>query len=73
MAKKNNTFLTDSDYYVRLIDLDTHVRGVTAMDEDGFANVYINARQAHPAQCAAFLHEIKHIQRDDFLTLEKTK
>lgn len=66
MAKKNKAFLTDSDYCVRLIDLDTHVRGVTAVDENGFASVYINARQAQPAQYAAFLHELEHIKRDDF-------
>ena len=65
-GKKDNAFLTDSDYCVRLIDLDTHVRGVTAVDENGFASVYINARQAQPAQCAAFLHELEHIKRDDF-------
>ena len=30
------------------MDLDTHVHGVTAVDENGSASVYINARQARP-------------------------
>lgn len=66
MAKKNRPLLTDGDYCVRLINLDTHVLGLTAVDEDGFANVYINARQAQASQTAAFLHEMEHIKRDDF-------
>ncbi len=66
MARKNRPLLTDGDYCVRLINLDTHVLGLTAVDEDGFANVYINARQAQASQTAAFLHEMEHIKRDDF-------
>lgn len=66
MAKSNKPILTDGDYCVRLVDFDTPVRGVTAMDDSGFANVYINARQSHDRQCKAFFHEMRHILRDDF-------
>ncbi len=66
MAKKNNVPLTDGDFCVRLIDLDTHIRGVTAVDDEGFASVYINARQASITQRAALSHELEHILQDDF-------
>ena len=54
------------DYCVRLVDLDARVNGVTAVDEEGFANVYINSRQSFDRQCKAFFHELSHIARDDF-------
>lgn len=48
------------------MDLDTHVHGVTAVDENGFASVYINARQARPAQCATVVQEPEPVKRDGF-------
>ena len=44
MGRSNKLSLTDGDYCVRLVDLDSTVCGVTAMDNDGFASVYINTR-----------------------------
>ena len=58
--------LTSSDYCVRLVDLDARIGGVTAVDEDGFASVYINARHSLPQQVKSFLHELSHILNDDF-------
>lgn len=66
MRKKNEPMLTDGDYCVRLLDFDGHVHGLTAMDDDGYANVYINARLPRPEQQKAFLHEVRHVLKNDF-------
>lgn len=66
MGRSNKPTLTDGDYCVRLIDLDPTVRGVTAMDNDSFASVYINSRHSYDRQRKAFIHEIEHILHDDF-------
>jgi hypothetical protein len=47
------------------------VNGVTVEDEDGFYNVYINARLSYTAQREAIIHELTHIQRNDFYSEEK--
>lgn len=65
-AKSNELPVPGRDYCVRIVDLDTHVKGVTAMDDEGFANVYINGRQSSDRQCKAFWHELNHILCDDF-------
>lgn len=64
--KNDNMPVLGRDYCVRLVDFDTPVRGVTSVDDDGFANVYINSRQPSERQCKAFFHELKHIASDDF-------
>lgn len=63
---KNKKPVPGRDYCVRLIDLDENIGGVTAVDEDGFASVYINARQSQAKQTRSLFHELAHIARDDF-------
>ena len=53
------------DCRVRLIDLDTRVGGLIAIGEDGFVNIYLNARLSHDAQLRALEHELRHFHRDD--------
>lgn len=50
---------------VRLIDLPHGVGGAIMEDEEGFVNVYINARSGHDAQVKDLDHEITHIENDD--------
>lgn len=54
------------DYIVRYVSLPMHVHGMTVMDENGFYNVYINSDQSEEIQRAAYEHELKHLERDDF-------
>ena len=54
------------DYIVRYVSLPRNVHGMTVMDENGFYNVYINSDQSDEIQRAAYDHELKHLERNDF-------
>jgi Zn-dependent peptidase ImmA (M78 family) len=41
------------------------VRGAVRIDEEGFASIYINDDLSPKAKKAAFMHEIRHIRRND--------
>lgn len=58
------------DMCIRFIDLPCRINGVTVQDESGFYNIYINARLSIEAQYEAIEHELTHIKRDDFYSLE---
>lgn len=55
----------DGTYCVRLIELPEKVRGMTVVDADGFANIYLNARSSLAEQQKALRHELEHVRRDD--------
>jgi hypothetical protein len=59
------------EYYIRYIDLPCRVKGVTVMDEEGFFNVYINAKLSYKCQWQTIKHELTHIQRGDFFKADK--
>jgi len=48
------------------------VKGITVLSEDGFCNVYINARLSDYEQRKAVKHELTHIFRDDLYADEKS-
>ena len=59
--------------YIRVILCDwlpLTVRGLTAYyyDDDGmpYYTIFINANLSHEMQCAAYDHEISHIDNNDF-------
>lgn len=56
------------DYIVRYVDFPITVRGATIMDNNGFYNIYINARLSIDAQKKALAHEMEHIAREDFFS-----
>ena len=58
--------ITDGDYCVRMINLPGCIGGATRLSEGDFANVYINDQMSPQGRKRAFLHEIRHIERDDF-------
>lgn len=58
--------LTDGDYCVRMIDLPGSIGGATRLSDVDYANVYINDQMSLEGRRRAFLHEIRHIERDDF-------
>ena len=51
---------------MRYINLPCSVRGLTVMDNEGFYNIYINARLSFEHQKKALMHELEHIIRNDF-------
>ena len=54
------------EIFIHVINLPVSVRGVTATDENGDYNIYINAGLSPEQQKKALNHELKHIERDDF-------
>lgn len=56
------------DCAVRLIDLDPGVGGLIAVDEEGFVNIYLNARLSQDAQRRALQHELRHYYRGDLFS-----
>lgn len=50
---------------VRLVDLPHGVNGLLVYDENGEPNIYINARASYDMQRKAYLHEMRHLSRDD--------
>jgi hypothetical protein len=58
------------DYYIRYIDLPCRVNAITVMDDNGFYNIYVNARLDYDTQQKAIKHELTHIRRDDFYNID---
>lgn len=56
----------NNEYVVRLIDLPCAVKAVTALDDEGLANIYLNAKLSQETQRKALKHELNHLDRDDF-------
>lgn len=56
----------NNEYVVRLIDLPCAVKAMTALDDEGFPNIYINSKLSQEAQYKALKHELNHLDRDDF-------
>ena len=53
------------EYRVRLVDLPSRVGGMVSMDDEGFYNIYLNARLTRERQREALRHELDHIADDD--------
>ena len=53
------------EYRVRLVDLPSRVGGMVSMDDEGFYNIYLNARLTRERQRKALRHELEHIADDD--------
>lgn len=48
-----------------LINLPTHVRGLTSIDDDGEPMIYLNSRLSSDQNRQTYDHEAKHIMQDD--------
>ena len=55
-----------NDCIVRMVNFPGDIHGAVRLSEDGFANIYINDKLAPMAKLEAYLHEKKHIDRNDF-------
>ncbi len=65
MEAKREADLGSGDFCVRIIDLPHSVKGFVTYDEEGFPNIYLNARIARYEQQRAMQHELAHISRED--------
>ena len=53
------------EYKIRLVALPESIEGLTVLDNDGFANVYINSCLSYENRERVAWHELQHIIRDD--------
>lgn len=55
-----------NEYIIRLIDLPCTCAGFTIRDDNGFYNIYLNARLSFERMKLAYRREINHIIHGDF-------
>lgn len=60
------TYYLDIDYFVRFVDLPLSIGGFVMPNDDTTFSVYINARHTEARQLISYIHEVRHIQHDDF-------
>ena len=66
--------LTEDEYRVYLMPFPGDIMGAVRIDNEGFPSIYINDALSPEAKKRAFLHELQHIERDDFfnnMTIEE--
>ena len=51
-------------YYIQFPSGD--IKGVTMIDSDGFASIYINIDLSPAEKRKTIRHELRHVERDDF-------
>ena len=54
------------DVIVRMVDIPEAVNGFASPSPDSAYNVYLNSKQSHETQVSTLLHELSHIENDDF-------
>lgn len=63
--------IADGEYRVYLVKMPGDVRGAVRIDHDGFASIYINEALTPKEKKAVFLHEVTHIEENDFFNSRK--
>ena len=58
--------IDERDTIVRVQNMPYGVKGFVLNSPDGTHNIYINARYPYETMTKTYLHELRHIQRDDF-------
>ena len=57
--------MTD-EYRVYIVPFPGDIKAAVMLDNEGFPSIYINDKLSPEAKKRAFLHELKHIRREDF-------
>lgn len=60
------TYLLDADYFVYYEKFPLSIRGLVTTNDDGTFSIYLNSRLPDAWQLMAYIHEVRHIQNDDF-------
>lgn len=58
--------LSEDEYRVYLMPFPGDIMSAVRVDAEGFPSIYINDKLSPAAKKRAFLHELRHIERDDF-------
>ncbi len=59
-------YLANADYFVYYEKFPPSVRGLVTPNEDGTFSVFINENLSDFDKLLTYIHEVKHIQNDDF-------
>ncbi|MFP3154428.1 hypothetical protein LQZ18_08365 [Lachnospiraceae bacterium ZAX-1] len=54
------------DINLHLMDMPSTVSGYTVINPDSSYTIFLNARLTYERQLAAYMHEMEHIQENDF-------
>lgn len=60
------TYIEGADYFVRIVDLPPKVKALVAENDDGTYSLYLNAKNDKKRNVLAYLHELEHIENNDF-------
>ena len=55
-----------TDVNTLLVDLPGTIKAFVAKDTDDFYTIYLNSRLSHEQNVVSFIHEMEHIEKDDF-------
>ena len=55
-----------TDVNTLLVDLPGTIKAFVAKDTDDFYTIYLNSRLSHEQNIVSFIHEMEHIENDDF-------
>lgn len=55
-----------ADVNTLLVDLPGTIKAFVAKDTDDFYTIYLNSRLSHEQNIVSFIHEMEHIEKDDF-------
>lgn len=58
--------MTRADVNTLLVDLPGTIKAFVAKDTDDFYTIYLNSRLSHEQNIVSFIHEMEHIEKDDF-------
>jgi hypothetical protein len=57
--------MTEDEYRIYMMPFPGDIKAAVRIDKDGFPCIYINDALGPQAAKRAFLHELRHIERDD--------
>lgn len=60
----------EPDYFVRLVAFPCKIDGVTIPNDDGSFDIYINSLLSEEKRNQKLQHELEHIRRDHFYSLQ---
>ena len=60
------TYLPGADYFVYYEKLPWSIHGMVSPNDDGTFSIILNSRISEALQRAAYRHEVRHIENDDF-------
>ena len=61
------------DVNVQVLDFGNSIPATVTINEDGSFSIFLNARLSYEQRMQAYLHEMRHIQKDDFLLIILSK